>query len=380
MTTLRVGYDVTPLAGRRTGVGNYTHAVLNHMLMRGEGFEFRCLSTGRNDVDLRSMVAEHDPATLALHRHVPVPTRAMYKLWSWTGYPRADQLVGGADVYHATNYYLPPVKSARTVLSIYDLAFLKHPAWCSPKIVGPFSSAVRRFSGKADAIVACSEATRQDVVSMLGVPQDRVHVVHGAVADDFARTSRPAAVDLLAHHYNLKLPFALFVSTLEPRKNVEGMLRAFAQIARDVPHKLILVGGLGWGMRGFQSLVESLGLSGRVQMMGFVERAHLPAFYAAADLFFFPSLYEGFGLPVLEAMTCGCPVITSNSSSLPEVGGDAAQYVDPADVDHMAATLRMVLESEPLRESMSRKGLAQAARFSWDASADATLNVYRSLT
>lgn len=379
MSVLRVGYDVTPFAGPRTGVGNYTHAVFNHMLMRGAGVEFRCLSTGRGAIDLSPMVSGHDPAVLAMHRHVSLPTRAVYKVWEWCGRPRADRMLGGVDVYHATNYFLPPVATARTVLSIYDLAFLRNPAWCSPRIVGPFSRAVRRFAGQADAIVACSHATKQDIVSLLGVDAARVRVVHGAVSPDFAAMPRPRAVDLLAERYDLRLPYVLYVGTLEPRKNIEGLLRAFAQVAGDMPHTLVLAGGMGWGMGNLFPLIKGLGLENRVRIMGFVDKAHLPALYAAAEVFFFPSHFEGFGLPVLEAMTCGCPVITSSTSSMPEAGGEAAQYVNPKDIDQMAACLRMVLGNEALREQMSERGLAQAAAFTWDAAAEATLNLYRSL-
>lgn len=375
MNPLRIGYDVTPLAGHRTGVGNYTEAVLRQMTSHASDFEFRCLSTGRHRVNLAAYPG------VTLHRHVPLPTRVMYKLWDLTGQPRADRLLSGVDVFHATNYFLPPVAAARAVLSIYDLAFLKHPEWCSPRIVGPFSRGVRRFAHRADAIVACSEATRADIVTLLGIPPERVRVVYGAVNDAAPAPPPAEAARLLETRYNLRGPFVLFVSTLEPRKNIEGLLRAFAQAASRIPHQLLLVGATGWGMEALPQFLASLGLGDRVRQLGYVaDPAHLPAFYAAADAFFFPSHYEGFGLPVLEAMTHGCPVITSRTSSLPEVAGDAARYVDPNNVEAMAEALCEVALDETLRAAMRERGLEQSRKFSWATAATQTLDLYRSLT
>jgi glycosyltransferase involved in cell wall biosynthesis len=363
MSALRIGYDATPLGGRHTGVGNYTGAVLQALL--AEDVEVCCLSSGRARPDLSNY-------PVAMHRHLPLPTRAMYLLWQWTGRPRADLLLDDVDVYHATNYFLPPVASARTVLTIYDLAFLKHPEWCSPKIVGPFSRGVVKHAHRADAILTCSEATRMDIVDLLGVSVERVHVAYGAVDPALGA----------AHHAGSRLiegPYILFVSTLEPRKNIEGMLRAFALAAKDIPHTLVLAGGVGWGMEGLGALIESLGIAPRVKRMGYVDDADMHGLYAEADVFFFPSHYEGFGLPVLEAMACGCPVITSRTSSLPEVGGEAAHYVDPNDIDAMAEALRQVLGDASLRETMGARGEKQAAKFSWKDAAARTLAVYRSL-
>jgi len=373
MSLLRIGYDITPLAGHRTGVGNYTEAVLRHMLPLASGMQFHAFSSGRHRIDASAL-------GISRHRHVPLPTRVLYQLWNATGRPCADKLLGGVDVFHATNYFLPPVARARTVLSIYDLAFLKHPEWCSPKIVGPFSRAVRQHAHRADAIVACSAATRDDIVSLLGVDTSRIHVVHGAVEIPTHLPEREEAAALLSRDLGINAPFLLFVSTLEPRKNIEGLLRAFALAAPQIPHTLVLAGGTGWGMEALPALLDSLRLGDRVRMLGYVTQpAHLPALYTAADAFFFPSHYEGFGLPVLEAMAHGCPVITARNSSLPEVAGDAARYVDPNDPQGMANTLCEVAQDAALRDTLSAAGRTRARAFSWQHAATSTLDLYRSL-
>jgi glycosyltransferase involved in cell wall biosynthesis len=379
MSALRIGYDVTSLGGQRTGVGNYTDALLRQLVQRGGGCEFRFFSCGRGRPQLELRPAPRG-ATVGPHRHVPVPARAMFKLWDFTRRPRVDALLGGVDIFHATNYYLPPVAHARRVVNIYDLAFLKHPEWCSPKIVGPFSRGVRRFAHAADAIVVCSEATRRDVVELLGVPESKVQVVYGAMRDDWTPLPTAEAKAKLAADHGLDTPFILYAGTLEPRKNIEGILQAFAEVQHDVPHALVLAGGAGWGVDNLAARIDALGITPRVRTMGYVDVLTLQALYAAASVFFFPSHYEGFGLPVLEAMASGCPVITARSSSLPEVGGDAARYVDPADILEMAGALRTVLGDDGLQQTMRVRGLAQARSFSWQASADRTLALYQRLS
>lgn len=179
------------------------------------------------------------------------------------------------------------------------------------------------------------------------------------------------------HRQGLVRPYVLAVGNLEPRKNLPGLLRAFARLAPEVPHDLVLVGAEGWLTGEIHATLDELRLGGRVRMTGFVEDADLPAWYGAADLFVYPSLYEGFGLPVLEAMACGAPVVTSNVSSLPEVAGDAALLVDPSDVDSIAEEMRRGLTDAALALDLRRRGQLRAADFTWDRTAEQTVAVYR---
>lgn len=371
---MRIGIDITPLAGNRSGVGHFLHYQLTHLLRLAMDDRFFAFSSGLHRVDAAYLDG------LAVHRHVPAPTRALYALWTRLQRPAVDRLLGDVDVYHATNYFLPPTATARRVLTIYDLTFLRRPDLCSPKIVGPFRRKVPRMAKAADAILTCSQASKRDIVELLEVPENRVRVAYGAVDEQLAPVPRDDAQRMLAQQFGITTPFALFVGTIEPRKNVSGLLRAFARVAADAPHTLVLVGGMGWLPEPIEKTIHDLRLESRVKWLGYVPRhADLALFYSAADAFVFPSFYEGFGLPVLEALACGCPVITSNVSSLPEVAGDAAVYVDPNDDAGIAAKLLDVLTNEPLRQSLSARARTQAARFSWDACARETLACYRSL-
>ncbi len=370
---MRIGIDVGPLSGARTGVGAYTFQLLRALLEAG-GHDYLGYSAGLRPPDLSGLPG------LAGTRHLPLPTRALYKLWAALGRPRVDRLLGGADVCHGTNYFLPPTATARRVITVYDLAFLREPAWCSPKIVGPFSKGVRRFCHKADAVIACSHATRRDIVSLLDVAEEKVHVAHGAVGEGFQPRDRDESLAVLRDRFGMEAPFLLFVGTLEPRKNVTGLIEAFGKVRKDVPHSLVLVGPTGWNAAPILDALSRPELEGRVHRVGYVPRhADLAWFYSAADAFVFPSHYEGFGLPALEAMACGCPVITSNTSSLPEVCGEAARYVAPTNTRELAAALREVALSEKLRQRLSDRGQARARHFTWAACAEKTVEVYESL-
>ncbi len=366
---MRVGIDIGPIAGARTGVGNYCLSLLTHLLALGNDDRYWGFSSGRARVigGLRG---------LAGYRHIPVPTRALYAVWSTLGIPAVDTLLGGVEVYHATNFFLPPARRARRVLTIHDLAFLALPETCSPKIAGPFSRGIRRFATQADAILADSASTARDVVEILQVPPEKVTAAPLAADPAFQPVPKDEAARRVADGYGLTGPYLLFVGTLEPRKNLPTLLRALALLRSDMPHRLCLAGPEGWNSAEVFDTLRALRLEDRVFRPGFVAQADLPALYSAADAFVFPSLYEGFGLPVLEALSCGCPVVTANNSSLPEVTGDAALTCDARDATALAQSIRRILEDAALRESLVTRGLAHAKTFSWRRCAETTAGVY----
>jgi glycosyltransferase involved in cell wall biosynthesis len=235
-----------------------------------------------------------------------------------------------------------------------------------------------RFARESDAILAYSESTARDITKHLGVANEKVTVVPLAVDEDFGPMDHEATAAHLQREYGLEGPFVLFVGTIEPRKNVPTLLRAFAQISGEVPHQLVLAGATGWNSEEFQRTLDETALGDRVFQTGYVrDHRELAAFYSAADLFAFPSYYEGFGLPVLEALTCGCPVVAANNSSIPEVTGEAAVLLNADDVDAWAETMRLLLSNPDKRAQFSEAGLRRAALFSWRDCATRTAEVYR---
>lgn len=370
---MRIGFDSSPLTARRSGIGNYVANLLCEIVQQLDGDDrIAALSVGRAAPDYSAL-------GLALEsRHISIPARGMYRIWNTFRWPSADGLLGGVDVYHATNFFLPPVRNARRVLSIPDASFAVVPELCSPKIVGPFSGSVAHFARQADVILTISEASKRDIIEQFGADDAKIKVTYpgpGVVLESAADVDPETA---LSESFGLHGPLVLFVSTLEPRKNIPGLVRAFDSVAGNVPHTLVLAGQLGWNTGPIMDAINTARHASRIRHLGFVADNDLAALYDAADLFVFPSFYEGFGLPVLEAMRAGCPVITANNSALPEVGGDAAVYVDAEDWEALAAAMNRVLSDDTERAAMADRGRAHAARFTWRACAEATLAAYRS--
>jgi glycosyltransferase involved in cell wall biosynthesis len=288
-----------------------------------------------------------------------------------------ERVLPWADVFHATNFVCPRSRRIPVVVTVHDLTLLRHPELGTRRLrrlvsrVGPEVRA-------AHHVIADSAATRHDLIELLAVPPERIHVVHLGCHARFRPVPADAARAAVGERYGLRDPYILHVGTLEPRKNLATLIRAYARLRRErpIPQGLVLAGDRGWKYEPILRLVEDLGLHAAVQFTGPVPAEDLPALYNAADLFVYPSLYEGFGLPPLEAMACGTPVVTSNVSSLPEVVGDAALLVDPHDECALTEAMARALSDTELRQDMRARGLERARHFSWERSARETLAVY----
>jgi len=354
---------------RRSGIGRYLDrllAALPTALGTDELVVYAGHTASPADTALftgwrRAWVSTDRPPLRIAWEHAALPLAA-----------RRDRL----DLFHGTMNVLPRFLPCPSVVTIHDLAFLRWPQQVPARRYRYLSTAVRAASKRAAHIITVSEATKADAVELLGIDPGRITVAHLGVDSRF---HPPSEEDLLLFMTDqaTDAPYILAVGNLEPRKNLPGLLRAFAQLAPDVPHKLVLVGAEAWLTGEIHATLDRLRLGGRVRMTGFVSDDDLPLWYGAADLFVFPSLYEGFGLPVVEAMACGVPVVTSNVSSLPEVAGDAAVLVDPRDVDAIADGLCRVLTDADLSRRLRQSGRERAARFTWEETAARTVAVYR---
>jgi glycosyltransferase involved in cell wall biosynthesis len=303
------------------------------------------------------------------------PWRGLVLARQWLRAPMDDLLPDGG-LFHATEHLLPPFERIKTVLTVHDLIYERFPRYHKVGNYLYLRAAMPLFCRRADALIAVSEATKADLVGLYGLNPAKITVIHEAAAPRFA----PQSAERIAQarqHYHLPERYILAVGTLEPRKNLARLVDACGPLFDDgLADGLVLVGSQGWLNEDFMRHLESSPWKARVIRPGFVADDDLPALYAGALLTAQPSYYEGFGLPVLEAMASGCPVCASNTSSLPEVGGDAARYFHPEDLAEMSATLRRVAEDAALRAEMRQAGLARAARFSWARAAAQTLALY----
>jgi len=291
----------------------------------------------------------------------------------------------GTDVFHGPAVFLPLVKLGyRTVVTIHDLVSFLFPATVPRKYSLYMRLMTRLAVRSADHIIAVSGATRDDLTQVLQVPDHKVAVIHEAVGPEFAVAPAPGAVERVVQRHGIRQPYCLFVGNLEPRKNLAGLIEAFARLkdrarAARPPHQLVLAGTRGWLYAGIFRAVEAHGLTGEVVFTGYVPPEELPLLYAGADCFVFPSLYEGFGLPVLEAMAAGAPVVASRVGAIPEVAGDAALLVDGSRPAELAEAIETVLTDPALRARLVARGRARAREFTWDRVARQTLAIYEAV-
>ncbi|PKO22871.1 MAG: glycosyltransferase family 1 protein [Chloroflexi bacterium HGW-Chloroflexi-1] len=317
-----------------------------------------------------------------------VPARTVelgYKPWRmlvWAGQAAGvgfNRLIPGAELFHATEHLLLPLQGIPTVLTVHDLIFRRLPEHHKPLNRWYLNLTLPLFCRRATHVIAVSEQTRRDLISTYHLPPEKITVIQEA-ADPRFRPQPPETVAMVQARYSLPDRYVLFVSTIEPRKNLIRLLAAFERVhAAGLTDALVIVGKRGWLYDDFFAALERSPARQAVIFPGYVPDADLPAVYGGSQVCAFPSLFEGFGLPVLEAMACGAPVVCSNTSSLPEVAGDAALLVDPLDIDAIADTLYRLLADPDLRADLARRGLVQAARFSWPRAATETLAVYRRL-
>lgn len=309
---------------------------------------------------------------------MPTGNKALKILWSHLYLPYA---IGKnkVDVFHEPFFVAPVFKRCPTVVTIYDTAFLYHPKFYNKRSVLYLGALLSGSVKRADSIIAISENTKTDILGNFKVPPDKIHVIPLGTDDAFRVLEDRGRIEEVKMIYGIKNDYILNVSLISPRKNIEGLIRAFKLIkeSKETDLKLVVAGGNGWLYEDVYREARSSGLDKEVIFTGHVPREHLVCLYNGAKAFVFPSLYEGFGLPLLEAMACGCPVVASRASSVPEVCGDAALFADPRDIEELADAVNRIMEDAPLRRELIKKGLERVKRFSWEKMAGRTLSVYR---
>jgi glycosyltransferase involved in cell wall biosynthesis len=368
---MTIYYDIAAAVHRHPGLGRYADS-LARALLAEHGDALRLFYYGN--------AAAQPPAGLErLPRETVVAGRKRWRMQVWAGQllrRSFDHLLPGASLYHATEHLLMPLHGVPTVLTVHDLLFRTFPRYHKAQNYIYLNLAVPLYCRRADAIVAVSEHTKRDLVRSYGVDPDRVTVIYEAAAAHL-RPVPQEAVEAARARYGLPERYLMTLCAIEPRKNHAGFLRAFERLSVEDPGLHWLIGGsVGWLYEGFFAALERSPVRERVILPGYIPDTDLAAVYGGALAFVFPSFGEGFGLGPLEAMACGTPVLSSDATSLPEVGGDAARYFDPHDTEGMVEATRAVVGDAALRAEMREKGLAQAARFSWARAARETWGLY----
>ena len=361
---MKVGIISEQLNQSLTGVGNYTYYLIKGLNKLDADKDFLYLITHRNN----KFFANDE---IIINNPFPV-----LKTYAWYPYLIRKLRNYKFDIVHNPTQFPTIFRlKQKYIITVHDLIQFTLPQdRPGRKII--FKLLFPRTLKTADKIIADSNSTKKDLMNYFNIPEEKIRVILLAADEKFKPLNNEETKEV-RQKYNLKFPFILYVGILEPRKNIPTLIDAFYKLKKkNSPTKLVIAGKKGWKYKEIFETINKLNLQKDVIFTGYVPDEDLPALYNAADLFVFPSLYEGFGLPPLEAMACGCPVITSNTSSLPEVIGDAGIIVNPYDVDALADAMYKSLSNDGLREDMFKRGLERAKMFSWEKCARETLEVY----
>jgi len=365
-----IGIDASrATAARRTGTETYSLRLIRSLIALGSGHGFRLYTNGPPPPGLFG--SDSAPADVEICA-IPFP-----RLWTHVRLS-IEMAVRPPDVLFVPAHVLPLIHPRRSVVTVHDLGYLSYPEAHKAGDRRYLDWSTRWNALRARIVIADSAATRADLIRAYGVDGRKIRVIYLGRDEALAAIRDERTLADIRAHYGIAGRYLLYVGTLQPRKNLARAIEAFARLAADPAFaglQLVLAGKQGWLYDDLFARVERMGLAGRVIFPGYVEDADLPALLSGALAFVFPSLYEGFGIPVLEAGACGVPVITSNTSSLPEVAGDAALLVDPHDVDAIAEAMYRLVTDDALRDELARRGLANVQRFSWEKCARETLAV-----
>ncbi len=376
---MRVGIDYSPAVNQQAGIGRYTRSIVSELAELDQENEYFLFYPSRK---LNQEVFAPPKAPNFQRVEIPVSDQSLTALWFRLGVPLpVDLFTGRVDVCHFPDFTLPPIRSGKTVLTVHDLSFLVHPEYAERGLRQYLERVVPPSVAGASLVLADSESTSNDLMVLLDVPPERVEVLLPGVEPRFAPVVDEAVLERTRRKYHISFPFILTVSTIEPRKNLIGLLKAFSSFKRmsESPHKLVIGGGKGWLYQEVFATAKAIDVADDIVFLGYVADEDLPALYTMSDLFAWLSFYEGFGLPVLEAMACGTPVVGSDRASIPEVIGDAGLLVPPTEIAAIAHAFDSILGDEALAEDLADRGRKQAGHFSWRSSAKQLLSIYQRL-
>lgn len=372
---MRLAIDYTSAVRQGAGVGRYTRSLVNaltaeidssiQMLLWYSGDEHHDIAKG----------AMRSPNVEA--KRVVIPDRWLTAFWQRLHLPlQLERLIGPFDVSHSPDFVAPPT-AGPNVITVHDLSYRITPEFAHPRLRRYLEHAVPRSVRRAEQVIVPSETTRQDVIEHYGIDEHLVRAIpHGV--DPWFQPANESAIEQTLAHFGLRRPYFIIVGTIEPRKNHLNLLAAFERLHKERPDaSLAIFGRSGWLSEPIMSEIERYARFLPLRHLQGVEDSWLPALYSGSTALVYPSWYEGFGLPVLEAMACGTMAIVSDRGSLPEIAGKAAMIVPPASIDALAETMKTALDDADLRESYGRRGRVHAAQFRWDESARQHLALYR---
>lgn len=369
---MRVALELQPCCGDRSGIGTYTYE-LARRLKSGGGLEFSGnVFNFLNKTDTRASLEGID---MPVHVQRSMPYGVYRRIWHYAPLTYG-MLFPPADLNVFFNYIVPPRIKGKCITTICDMTYLRYPETMNKNNLRRIVSDIQYSVDRSDAIITISKFSKQEIYELLGVPEDKIKVVYCAAS----LPEQMSTEKEVRARYSIQGPYILYVGNVEPRKNLRGLLRAFQHLKQEmgIPHRLVCVGASGWNTQEIYQEAQALSDSGDVIFTGYVSAEDKAALYAGSEAFVFPSLYEGFGMPPLEAMHYGCPVVCANAASLPEIVGQAAELVDPLDDMDIARGIWHVLSDRDYARGLIDAGRRQAQLFNWDQSAECFMEIIES--
>jgi len=369
---MRVCLDIQAALAQRAGGGRYTRMLAAHLpaALGADELRVACFDFQRRGVPF--------PLPGGAVRAVNwCPGRLAQLAWKTVGWPPYNWFAGRADVYHFPNFVLPPLTRGRSVVTIHDVSFRRFPEAAEPRNLRYLNAQIGRTVARADAIITDSAFSAREIVDLLGAPAEKVHAIPLGISQDQPRPAE-SEIALAGQMLKLERPYLLMVGTLEPRKNIPFLVSVFEQL-RHFPGDLVIAGMRGWKYEPILARLQASPRRLRIRHLDYVDDSFLPALYAGAELLVFPSLYEGFGFPPLEAMAVQTPVISSAAGSLAEVLGDAAEVISGYDAREWAERIEALLDDSARRAALRARGLERGRQFTWAETARRTVAVYRAL-
>jgi glycosyltransferase involved in cell wall biosynthesis len=388
---MKIGIDISRYIDKSGGVGIYAANLLNFLLKidsdneyLGYTFFYDCFPDGWNSKKEAGIFANYYRSpniyTNFSINALQWRTRKLKKLWQKSSIEKHEAILGNPDIIHSTAYVVPELLNAKLVVTIHDLSFLLFPDLHTEENKRLLMQNLMYVNSRPSAVICDSEQTKLDLIKFFHVPEEQIDVVYLGVGHIFSDPVIEENRQKVLEKYKINgLDYLLCVSSIEPRKNFERIINVFSEMIKQEKYSnlyLVCAGGAGWKNEKIYELVRKNNVEKRVKFLGFVDERDLPSVYSGARLFLYPSLYEGFGLPVLEAMSSKVPVITSDVSSLPEVAGDAAVMINPYNEKDIFNAVENVLNNENLRKQLITEGTERANLFTWESTAQKTLEVY----
>ncbi|MEH2365192.1 glycosyltransferase family 4 protein [Nostoc sp.] len=384
---LKIVVDATPVDSKPSGVGFYIANLICalNVLQKEENFQLGVVyQPGLKNWLRGDFIFPECFKNSSQQYLLPLPLRISDLLLALAFKPSLsyfEKYFGSPDILHGTNYSVYPCQNSLNVMNIYDLTFIKYPNY-TDSVVKTYTKRVKRCLEWTDLVLTISESSKKDIIEYLEVDPKKVYVTPLASRYYSNYLSEEIAQGLEKQaNYDFSKPYLLFVSTIEPRKNINTIITAFNFLKEKykIEHQLILIGKKGWNYEPIFAAIENSPWANQIHHLNYLSNELVALFYSKADVFVYPSYYEGFGLPVLEAMTLGAPTISSNTSSIPEVAGDAAILIDPSDSVQLAEAILKVISDSQLRQELIIKGRERAKLFSWERTAKETLKAYRAI-